>query len=173
MPAPASLRVLLVATGLGVLLSGGAQAQQRPSRLGDHGAWTAATHVEGGQKVCYAFTRATRSDPAGRSDVRLTVTHRPGQRDSVVLSAGYPYPRGAEVKLSVGATELAFYTNGSHAAARDSAAAIRAFRGGREGVARGPGAGGRGTATDSFSLSGFGAAHDAIGRECPAPGPRR
>ena len=179
MPSPAlpRARSLAAATGLAALLlsaalAPAAQAQQRPARLGDHGAWTAATLVEGGQKVCYAFTRPSRSDPA-RGEVMLTVTHRPGQRDTVVLTAGYAYPRDAEVKVSVGSTELDFYTAGPRAAARDKAAAIRAFRSGREAVARGPGPNGRGTATDVFPLNGFGAAYEAISRECPAGGARR
>jgi hypothetical protein len=166
-----SLRLL---AGLGVLmLAGPALAQQRPARLGDHGNWIAATLQEGGQKVCYAFTRATRSEP-NRSDVLLTVTHRPGQRDAVVLTSGITYAQGAEVRLLIGTTELAFYTHGSRAAARDSQAAIRAMRNGREATARGPGPNGRGTATDVFSLSGFGGAHEAISKECPpAAGGRR
>lgn len=168
-------RCLLAACGLGALLLAlPAGAQQRPSRLGDHGAWTAATHVEGGKKVCYAFTRPTRSEPSGRENVLLTVTHREGQRDSIVMTSGYAYPADAEVKVAVGPTELTFYTRGSSAAPRDRAAALRAFRGGREVVARGPGAGGRGTVTDTFSLNGFAAAYEAIGEECPAArAPRR
>jgi hypothetical protein len=46
---------------------------------------------------------------------------------------------------------------------------VAAFRGGAQAVARGPRAGGRGTATDTFSLAGFSAAYDAISQECPAP----
>lgn len=157
--------------------AGSAQAQQgqpqagaaAPRRLGEHGSWTAATHAENGQKVCYAFAKPSRSEPA-RQGVLLTVTHRPGQRDAVILTAGYRYAPGAEVKVSIGPTELPFYTAASAAAARDHAAAIRAFRNGREAVARGPGANGRGTVTDTFPLAGFGAAYDAISRECPAQG---
>jgi invasion protein IalB len=178
-------RILLVAV-LAVLAPALALAQQQqpqqggarpaapagPSRLGEHGAWTAATHVEGGQKVCYAFARPARSEPQ-RQNVMLTVTHRPSQRDAVILTAGHAYPANAGVKVSVGGRDLDFYTAGSAAAARDHAAAVRAFRNGREAVARGPGPNGRGTATDTFSLAGFGAAYDAISRECPAGGGRR
>lgn len=159
------------ALALGALLlatAGPAAAQQRPSRLGDHGDWTAAMHVENGRKVCYAFTRPTRSEPGGRQNVLLTVLHRQGQRDAVILTAGYTYPANATVAVTVGTTELEFYTAGASAAPRDRAAALRAFRNGREAVARGPAAGGRGTVTDAFSLSGFSAAFEAIGKECPA-----
>lgn len=156
---------------LALLAAGTAAAQQatRPQMLGEHADWIAATHSEGGQKVCYVFTRPRNSEGVpDRQGVMLSVTHRPGARDSVVLSAGYPYPRGAEVTVTVGGTELDFYTAGSNAAPREAAPAIRAFRAGRDAVARGPGPNGRGTARDTFSLSGFTAAYEAISRECPA-----
>ena len=35
-----------------------AAAQNRPAALGEFQSWTAATHQENGQKVCYAFARA-------------------------------------------------------------------------------------------------------------------
>jgi hypothetical protein len=142
-------------------------AQQGPRRLGDFQDWIAAVHTEAGQKVCYAFTRASRTDPA-REGVILTVTHRATSRDQVALSAAYAYPRNASVTVAVGNRELAFYTGGNSAFARDGRAAVAAFRGGANAVARGPRAGGRGTATDTFSLSGFTAAYEAISQECPA-----
>ena len=153
-----------------------AAAQQGPQRIGEFQAWTAATHAEGGQKVCYAFTRATRSEGVPNrapNNVLLVVTHRPKSRDQVALQAGYAYPRnnGGDdpVKVSVGGTSLGFYTSGSSAFARDNKAALAALKNGREAVARGPAPnGGRGQATDAFSLAGFGAALDAISRECPA-----
>ncbi len=169
MPHQARLLPALAAiAALALPPAGGAHAQ--PSRLGEHGDWTAASTVEGGQKVCYAFTRPKRSEgaPAGRQAVMLTVTHRPAQRDAVILSAGYTFGPGATVRVAVGPTMLDFYTVAAAAAPRDAPATIRAFRGGREAVAKGPGPGGRGMVTDSFSLAGFGAALDAINRECPA-----
>ncbi len=171
------MRKLLLIPVLVALAAGPALAQQRggaapsnaprPSRLGDFQAWTAAVHHEGGQKVCYAFTRASRTDPS-REGVILTVTHRASGRDQVALTAGYAYPRNAAVTIAVGQTQLPFYTGGSSAFARDGRAAVAAFRAGAEAVSRGPRAGGRGTATDTFSLIGFTAAYDAISQECPA-----
>jgi invasion protein IalB len=138
-----------------------------PQRLGAFQDWTAATHQEGGQKVCYAFARASRTEPS-RQNVILTVTHRSQGRDQVAITAGYAYPRNAEVEVTVGQTELPFYTANSSAFARDGRAAVAAFRNGAAAVARGPQASGRGQAQDSFPLSGFSAAYDAISRECPA-----
>jgi len=156
------LRLALLATLVAALPLAPVLGQQaRPQRLGDFQSWTAAAYGERAQRICYAFARAS------RAGVLLTVTHLPGSRDEVTVSAGYTYPRNAEATVNVGATELPFYTAGSTAAARDGAAAVRAFRNGREAVLKAPPANGRGTHTDSFPLAGFGAAYDAITRECP------
>jgi hypothetical protein len=156
------------------------QQQARPRKLGEFQSWTAVTHTEGGQKICYAFARASRAEgvPSRQAQsVMLVVTHRPQGRDQVAFRAGYNYPRNADggdpVKLVVGQTELPFYTSQDSAFARDGRAAVAAFRGGREVQARGPGPNGRGQATDVVPLAGFGAAYDAISRECPMPGGRR
>ncbi len=160
-----ALRLALI---FATILVPAAQAQQaRPQKLGEFGAWIAASYAEGGQKVCYAFTRT------GRQGVLLSVTHRQSARDTVTVTAGYTYPRNAEATATVGGTDLPFYTAGSTAAARDGAAAVRAFRNGKDAVMKAPGANGKGTASDSFPLAGFGAAYEAISKECPAGGARR
>lgn len=170
-PALPSLRGAAGAAALTLVLAlaGPALAQQRPQALGTFQAWTAATHQEGGRKVCYAFTRAEKSEGAGkRENVILTVTHRPQGRDQVALRAGYTYAANAAVEVAVGNTELDFYTAQDNAFARQGARAVAAFRNGANAVAKGPGPQGRGTATDTFSLSGFSAAYEAISKECPA-----
>ncbi|WP_149539217.1 hypothetical protein [Siccirubricoccus phaeus] len=151
--APLALMLLLPSIG---------QAQPaQPRRLGDFNAWTAAALGQGAQKICYAFARAGR--PGGQQGPMLTVTHRHGSRDEVTINGGPAYPRNApDLRVTVGATALDFYTAERTAAARDGAAAVRAFRNGREAVAKGPGPGA------TFPLSGFSAAYDAISRECPA-----
>jgi invasion protein IalB len=155
-----------------LVLATPAAAQQRaqPERLGTHGAWTAAKHQEGGQTVCYAFARATRSQgaPGNRVPVTLTVTHRPTGRDQVAVSVGYPLPRSAESVLTVGNTEFRSYAVvGSNAFFQNGAQLIAAFRAGREAVVRSPGPPGRQAVSDTFSLSGFSAAYQVISRECP------
>ncbi len=165
------LAVLLAAT---VLLANEATAQ--PRKLGDFQSWTAVTVGEAAQKTCYAFARVTRSEGVPNrtaQNVLLMVTHRPEGRDQVSLRAGYNYPRdtaaGDPVQVSVGGTALGFHTAQDTAFARDGRAAVTALRNGRKAVARGPGPNGRGQASDTFPLAGFGQAHDAISRECPAP----
>ncbi len=149
-----------------------APASVAPKSIGTWDKWAAATHPEGGQLVCYAFTRATSSTPAipGRDDVVLTVTERPGSRDAVAISAGYAYPkdapRDAGVEAQVEGTKLPFYTAGRSAFARDDKAAVAAFQKGREVVVHAPAP--KGQVTDNFSLRGFSGAYAAIIKECPA-----
>lgn len=137
-----------------------------PKSIGAFEDWQAATHQEAGALVCYAFTRATASDPAppGRGESLLTVTHRPGGRDTVALTAPAAYPTGSAVQVQVDQTQLAFYTNARSAFAREGKAAVAAFEKGRSAVARPTG--GRG-APDTFSLRGFTAAYAAINKACP------
>lgn len=163
------LAVALLAAGPAL-----AQPAQRgqPQRIGPgtFGSWIAATHVENGQKVCYAFARAARSEnaPGNRGGVTLTVTHRQAGRDQVAVSVGYPLPRGAEAVLHVGSAEFKSYgVVQSNAFFQNGAQLIAAFRGGREAVVRSPGPPGRPAVTDTFPLSGFSAAYEAISRECP------
>ncbi len=181
MPAPRSAAAVVpalpVLTACLLWPAADAAAQQNPQKIGEFQSWTAATHAEGGQKVCYAFARAARSEGVPNrapSSALLVVTHRPKGRDQVALQPGYAYPRNADggnpVQVSVGSTKVGFYTSGGSAFARDNKAALSALRNGREAVARGPlPNGGRGQATDTFPLAGFSAALEAISRECPAP----
>ncbi len=158
-----------------------AAQQAQPRKLGDYQSWTAATLGAGGQKVCYAFTRATKVEGVpGRSanNVMLVVTHRPQGRDQVALQPGYAYPRnsnegGDPVQVTVGSRSLGFFTAGTSAFAREGQAAVAAFPGGAQAVARGTAPNGRGQASDTFSLSGFTAAYEAISKECPARGAGR
>lgn len=164
------LRIFLAAM---VLAAAPAAAQQgsRPTRLGDFQSWTAVTHTEAGQRVCYAFTRARSIDGVpGRMapNVMLLVTHRTDQRDQVAVRPGYTFARGAEAALVVGNASLPFFTANDTAFARDGAAVVAALRGGKEALSRGPGPNNRGVSADVFPLQGFTAAYAAITRACPA-----
>ena len=138
-------------------------------KLGDYDDWIAATHQESGQTVCYAFVRAKNSVPAlpGRGEVVLTVTERPGMRDTVAISAGFPYRRDAAVTMQVDTTGLDFYTAQSSAFAKDGKAVVAAFRRGVEALARSPSPREGQTIVDTFSLRGFKAAYAEINKACP------
>lgn len=139
-----------------------------PRAIGSFQDWLAATHVQGGQPVCYALTRAKASAPAipGRGEVVLTVTQRPNLRDAVAISAGFAYAAKAEVKVEAGSASFDFYTAQRSAFAREGAKAVAAFVKAGEAVAKSPGP--RGVVTDTFSLKGFSAAYAAISKACPA-----
>jgi invasion associated locus B (IalB) protein len=138
-----------------------------PKSIGKFDDWTAASHAESGQTVCYAFTRVQSSAPAlsGRGPVILTVTERPSGRDAVAIEAGFTYAANATVTLQVDQTGLDFYTSGRNAFARDGKAAVTAFGKGSRAIARSPAPK---EVTDTFSLKGFGQAYAAIVKACPA-----
>lgn len=148
------------------------RADAAPKEIGKFDDWRAATHVEAGQTVCYALTRAKSSAPAlaGRGEVILTVTQRQAQRDAVAISAGFGYAANAAVVVEAGPVSLDFYTAQRSAFARNGAAAVAAFARGSHTVARSPGPPGPKQAiplVDTFSLKGFGAAYAAINKACP------
>lgn len=152
------------------------QPAASPRVLGSFQEWTAASFTDGGQRICYAFARASRVEgpgPRRAEDAQLMVTHRPDARDQVAVRGGYPFPRGAELRLVVGSTDLPAYTSQDSAFLRDGRAAVAAMRTGRQAIARAPGQGGRGSVQISFPLAGFSAAYDAISRECPTTPARR
>jgi hypothetical protein len=81
---------------------GANRAAPRPAMIGEFQSWTAASHQEGGQKVCYAFTRARNIDGVpGRdaNNVMLLVTHRTNGRDQVAVRVGFSFARGADGRL--------------------------------------------------------------------------
>ena len=145
-----------------------APAASAPKALGKFDDWTAAIHQEGGQKVCYAFTRAQNSTPAvsGRGDVVLTVTQRPAGRDAVALTAGFAYAPGVEVMVQIDQTGHPFYTAQRSAFSRQGPAAVTAMKTGRTIIARSPGPN-KAQVVDTFSLKGFPQAYAAIVKECP------
>ncbi|HVC60306.1 MAG TPA: invasion associated locus B family protein [Acetobacteraceae bacterium] len=147
-----------------------AAASNAPREIAKFEDWTAATHQEGGQTVCYALTRAQSSAPGlpGRGEVVLTVTERQAARDTVAIEAGFDYAKDASVTVQVDQTGLDFFTRARDAYARDGKAAVAAFQKGARAIARSPGPRGQ-PVTDTFSLKGFSAAYAAIVKACPPP----
>ncbi len=139
-----------------------------PKQLGQYGDWTAATYQQNGQTVCYAFTRAKATLPAQSGSVApiLTVTDRAGSHDEVAITTDFTYPKNATVTVQVDQTGLDFYTAAKDAFAHDNRAATAALKHGSEAIARGPGPKGA-KLTDTYSLKGFSAAYEAIGKACP------
>ena len=135
---------------------------------GKFGDWMAATYGTGAAKICYAFTTPQISKPnwESRGKVMLTVTERHGSHDEVTLTAGYTYPKGASVTLSVGKAPFDFYTSGPNAFASSGTAVVAAFKNADSAATKGTGPKGK-PVEDQFSLSGFSAAYKAITAACP------
>lgn len=139
-----------------------------PKSIGKFEDWEAATLAEGGQTVCYAFTRAKTSSPAipGRGEVVFTVTQRSGVRDAVALSAGFEYAANAAVEVEIDKTRLEFYTAKRSAFARDGRQVVAALAKAARISAKSPHPQ-KTSVTDTFSLKGFAKAYEAINKACP------
>ena len=157
---------------LALALPAAALAQQSgapvATSIGVFGDWQAATYVDAGQTVCYAFTRPLVGGKPTTSpgEPVLSIAERPTIRDAVAIAAGFTYPSGAVVPVTIGNVKQDFYTSGSSAFSRDGSALVGPMKNGSElsSVAPGPG---RGSTTNHFSLKGFTAAYDAIVKACP------
>jgi len=147
-------------------------AAQSPKLLGSFGSWDAFSYTENGAAVCYVVSSPQDREPENvrRGDVYVMVTHRPADKVSgeVSVVAGYPYKEGSEVTVAIGADKYALFTGGENAWAReakDDQALVRAMIRGVTMIVRGTSS--RLTlTTDTYSLSGFTAAHEAIGLAC-------
>jgi hypothetical protein len=137
-----------------------------PKSLGKFDDWTAATHVEAGQTVCYAFTRVRSSAPGlpGRGALVLTVAERASGRDAVAIETGFSYLANSLI-MTVDQAGFEFYAAGRNAFAMDGKAAVSAFGKGSLAIARSPGSE---EVMGTFSLTGFGAAYAVIVKACPA-----
>ncbi len=142
-----------------------------PKAIGKFDDWTAATHQEAGQTVCYAFTRAQDSAPGvarprrGGADRHPAARRARRRRDQRRLRL---CRQNAAVTVQVDTTGLDFYTAQRTAFARDGKAAVAALREGAQALARSPGPRDGQMVVDTFSLSGFSAAYAAINKACPA-----
>ena len=133
--------------------------------LGTFSAWTATSSAgEEGETLCYAFT-ADSSSQKDRGPLVLSVSKMSGSFVSVALSLGFSIPEDANVTVSVGPISLAFSPTGTNAFARDTDAAVQAFKRGQTAIAHVSGPDHQ-MAIDRFSLMGFSAAYAAITGAC-------
>ena len=155
-----------------------AQAQGRGKRelLGSFRDWDALVMTSNaGEKTCYMISTAKRWTASrknvSRGDIYVIVQHRPAfdVKDEINVNVGYPLKSGSEVTVSVdGKPAYRLFTEGRAAWAydpRDDRAMVAAFKRGSRMVAKATSA--RGTVTtDTYSLSGFTAAYNAITKAC-------
>lgn len=165
------MRVLLFSALLLSLAAPAFAEEKEVRQIAEAKNWKSYTYDEAG-KVCFMASKPTKTLPAGakRGDIFLMVTNRPAQNSTGVVSvvAGYPYKPGSEVELAVGKEKFTLFTDGDTAWARDDAtdkAIVQAIRTGSAVTVVGTSTRGTKT-TDTYSLAGSGAAHDAINKEC-------
>lgn len=144
-----------------------------PEAIGTFSDWQAVTFDEGGKKGCYITSKPTKEqgDYTQRGRTYVLVTHRPkdGSFDVVSVVAGYTYKEGSEVALAVDQTEFGLFTHQDSAWAPDTATdkeLVAAMKSGNRMVVRGVSTRGTKT-TDTYSLSGFTRAYQAIAEACP------
>ena len=138
--------------------------------LGTFGEWTAFSREDGG-KVCYmgSVPQKSQGDYSRRGDVYIMVTHRPAEKSVGVVNveAGYTYKQGSEVEVTIGGKTFRLYTADGQAWAyrNEDAALVAAMRGGSAMTVKGTSNRGT-TTTDTYSLTGFSAGYQAIGKTC-------
>ncbi|MDP6708397.1 MAG: invasion associated locus B family protein [Alphaproteobacteria bacterium] len=145
-----------------------------PSPIGTYKAWTAYTAKEERGLTCYMASQPKESKPKGvkRGEIWVLVTHRPYKsvRNEVSFYVGYPLKLGSEAIAEIDGKKHKLFTSEETAWAASGKldnALVRAMRKGRRMIFRGVSRRGTKT-TDSYSLSGFTAAHNAISKACKA-----
>jgi invasion protein IalB len=156
------------------LLTPMASAQKRDI-LGSFRDWDALIIKEGSTKTCYMISTPKRTTAnkknVRRGDIYITVTNRPnvGVKSEVNAVMGYPLRPNSEVRFQVdGKRAQSLFTEGSTAWAYDSnddAKLAAAMKAGSRLVVTGTSVRGTRT-TDTYSLSGFTAAFNAINKAC-------
>jgi hypothetical protein len=144
---------------------------QNPQPIGSFGDWQALTFQEEGQSGCYVIAEPARKEGnyTSRGDVYALVTHRPtdAKLNVFTIIAGYTYQPGSEVIAEIGGERFSLFTQEgmAWAADADDAKIVDALKRGAGMVVRGVSSRGTET-TDTYSLTGFTKAYNAIGRAC-------
>ena len=165
------LTALVVSASLAVLSAPGAQAQAI-ERLGDFSDWSAFKYEENGNSICFMASEPTKAEGkySIRGKIHAMVTHRPkeGRVDEVSIQAGYVYKPESLVDVQVGNLKLRLFTQDESAWAVDKDSdkkLVQAMIKGNTMIVQGTSS--RGTNTkDTYSLSGFTRAYQAISQAC-------
>jgi hypothetical protein len=140
--------------------------------LGTFKVWSAMTFNEDDKTVCMMWSQPEKAegDYKKRGEIFVFVTHRPGDREmnKISFETGYTFKESSEVRVTIDSKGYTLYTDGSTAWSydiKDDARMVKAMRAGRTMIMEGVSS--RGTQTrDTYSLSGFTAAHNAINKAC-------
>ena len=153
-------------------LPAAATAQEKD--LGTFGDWAARGYTENGTQVCDLWSKPKKEEGkyTSRGEVFAFVVHRPSQnrRSEVSFQIGYTFQKDSELRATIGGRTFELFTDGGGAWLRTAAedgAMVAAMKAGNTMVVRGTSS--RGTlTTDTYSLTGFTAAMNAVTKECGA-----
>ena len=175
----AAMRSVITRLAIG-LAAGGllsaipAQAQTPQSLISNPGKWGAFTVKEKDGTACYLAGKPddTAPDNVKRGPVWLLVTHRPHRQveNEVSIYIGYPFKADSTVTVTIDGNTTDMFTDGETAWASDASSDLQltnAMRAGLKMVVEGESSRGTKT-TDTYSLSGFTRAHNAINQACGA-----
>jgi invasion protein IalB len=163
--------VICVAVWVVGTVVGSPAMAQNPHPIGSYGDWQALTFDEGGKSGCYVIAEPTRKEGnyTSRDQVYALVTHRPADEKLNVFTviAGYTYQSDSKVTLEIGDEKFSLTTkdNTAWAADEDDPRIVAALKKGTGMVVRGTSSRGTET-TDTYSLTGFTKAYNAIGDAC-------
>lgn len=171
------MRLTLLIALLALAVAPLAAQGSKKTLLGSYNAWDAfRADYEDGSHACFILSRpsdwrASRSN-VRRGQIYLSVSHYPEQkrRNEVNVVIGYTFEDGSEVKAEIdGKTSFGLFTIGDAAWSYDDTEAdaemINAMKAGVNLVITGTSNRGT-TTTDTYSLSGFTAAYNAISNAC-------
>lgn len=139
----------------------------------ERGDWQAIQETENGQPVCVMSASPYKDEGkySKRGTILAIITHRPSEKriGEVGFQQGYPLKDGSQATAVIDdQTTFKLFSQGEYAWSYDSAAdaaIIKAMRAGNTLVVKGTSQ--RGTlTTDTYSLKGFSAVHNAINKAC-------
>lgn len=167
--------ILLLAVFFAMAITTTAQAQGKAGLIGSYKKWDAMKAKDRSNTMCYMISTPTKwranKKNVRRGDIYFTVTTRPSVKikNQMSVTVGYPLRTGSEVTVIIdGKKRFKMFTQGDTAwtyAPRDDKILVDAMRAGS--TMQVIGTSSRGTrTTDTYSLSGFTAANNAINRQC-------
>lgn len=167
------IRIVLCAFAVWVVgaLDGSPAMAQNPRPIGSFSSWQALTFEEDGKAGCYVIAEPIRKEGkyTSRDQVYALVTHRPADAKLNVFTiiAGYTYQEESTVTLEIDSEAFSLSTRGDTAWAsdEDDPRIVEALKKGAGMVVRGVSSRGTET-TDTYSLTGFTRAYNAIGEAC-------
>ncbi|MDP2699267.1 invasion associated locus B family protein [Thalassospira sp.] len=154
------------------LATSSAFAQNAPQLIDVFGKWEAYSYTEKGKKVCYIGSQpvSAKGDYSQRGKIYVMVTHRPALKlfNEVSFITGYAYKKDSDVELRIDSTPYKLFTYEDSAWAvngEEDRKMVRSMKSGSNMTVVGYSTRGTKT-TDTYSLSGFTAAYNAISKAC-------